>query len=76
MEIGVSAADAEKQFAGFTFLDATQQAGADWLGGKLGQDLFSTAQFLLTQDGIAKVAPESTYADGVDPGPAKAAAGE
>lgn len=76
VEIGVSAAEAEKQFAGFTFLDAKQQAGADWLGGKLGKDLFSTATFLLTQDGIAKVAPESTYADGVDPGPAKAAAGE
>ncbi|MEH3034463.1 MAG: ABC transporter substrate-binding protein [Aeromicrobium erythreum] len=76
VEIGVSAAEAKKQFKGFTFLDATQQAGSDWLGGTLGKDLFSTAKFLLTQDGIAKVAPESTYADGVDPGPAKAAAGE
>jgi taurine transport system substrate-binding protein len=76
VELGVSAAEAERQFGGFVFLDATQQVGPDYLGGKLGQDLFATAGFLLTQDGIAKVAPESTYADGVDPGPAEAAAGE
>ncbi|KQO36354.1 ABC transporter substrate-binding protein [Aeromicrobium sp. Leaf245] len=76
VEVGVTAAEAQKQFEGFVFLDASQQVGADYLGGKLGQDLFTTAEFLLTQDGIAEVAPESDYADGVDPGPAEAAAGE
>lgn len=74
VEVGVTAAEAEKQFAGFVFLDASQQVGADYLGGKLGQDLFTTAGFLLTQDGIASVADESVYADGVDKTPAEAAA--
>lgn len=74
VEVGVTAAEAEKQFAGFVFLDAGQQVGADYLGGKLGQDLFTTAGFLLTQDGIAAVADQSVYADGVDKTPAEAAA--
>lgn len=74
VEVGVTAAEAEKQFGGFVFLDAEQQVGADYLGGKLGQDLFATAGFLLTQDGIASVADKAVYADGVDTGPAEAAA--
>lgn len=74
VEVGVSVAEAEKQFAGFVFLDAAQQVSADYLGGKLGQDLFTTAGFLLTQDGIASVADESVYAEGVDKAPAEAAA--
>lgn len=74
VEVGVSVAEAEKQFAGFVFLDAAQQVGDDYLGGKLGKDLFTTAGFLLTQDGIASVADESVYAAGVDKAPAEAAA--
>lgn len=74
VEVGVTTAEAEKQFAGFVFLDASQQVGADYLGGKLGKDLFTTAGFLLSQDGIAAVADESVYADGVDTAAAEAAA--
>lgn len=74
VEVGVSTDEAEKLFGGFVFLSAAEQAGPDYLGGKLGQDLFSTAKFLLTQDGIAEVADESVYADGVDATPAEAAA--
>jgi len=74
VETGVSTAEAEKLFSGFVFLDAKEQAGPDYLGGKLGADLFTTATFLLTQDGISKVEDESVYADGVDPAPAEAAA--
>ncbi len=73
VEVGVSTEEAEKLFAGFIFLDASEQASDEYLGGKLGQDLFSTAQFLLTQDGIAKVEDESVYADGVNAVPAEAA---
>lgn len=74
VEVGVSTAEAQKLFGGFVFLDASEQIGPDYLGGKLGKDLFTTAGFLLTQDGIAKVADESVYADGVDKAPAEAAA--
>lgn len=74
VEVGVSAADAEQLFDGFVFLDASEQVGDDYLGGKLGQDLFSTAKFLLTQDGISKVEDESVYTGGVDAAPAQAAA--
>lgn len=73
VEVGVSTAEAEKQFAGFVYLDAKEQVAADYLGGKLGKDLFATAGFLLTQDGIAAVADESVYADGVDKAPAESA---
>ncbi|MFT4188676.1 MAG: ABC transporter substrate-binding protein [Aeromicrobium sp.] len=74
VEVGVTTEEAEKLFDGFVFLRASEQAGADYLGGKLGEDLLATAQFLLTQDGIDAVADASVYADGVDAGPAQAAA--
>jgi taurine transport system substrate-binding protein len=74
VEVGVSTAEAEKLFDGFVFLDASEQVAPEYLGGKLGTDLFATAGFLLTQDGIAEVADESVYADGVDKAPAEAAA--
>ncbi|WP_139978350.1 ABC transporter substrate-binding protein [Nocardioides litoris] len=76
VEVGVSTEEAKKQFEGYTYLDASEQVGPDYLGGKLGQDLFATAEFLLQQDGIGEVAPAQTYADGVDAGPAQAAADE
>lgn len=66
IEVGVSTDEAKAQFAGLTYLRAADQAGADWLGKKLGEDLLGTAQFLLAQDGISAVAPAATYSDGVD----------
>lgn len=74
VEVGVTADEAKAQFEGFVYLSAAEQAGPDYLGGKLGKDLFATAQFLLTQDGIASVGPESAYAGGVDASAAQAAA--
>ncbi|MFT4298354.1 MAG: ABC transporter substrate-binding protein [Aeromicrobium sp.] len=74
VEVGVTTEEAEALFDGFVFLSAAEQAGPEYLGGKLGQDLFATAQFLLTQDGIAAVADASVYAAGVDAEPAESAA--
>lgn len=74
VEVGVSTDEALAQLEGFVYLRAEDQVGPDYLGGKLGTDLLATAQFLLTQDGIESVAAESVYADGVNPGPAQAAA--
>ena len=70
-EIGVPPAVVKKQFAGYTFLTATEQASPDYLGGKLGKDLAATAQFLLQQGGIDAVGAPGTYAKAVDAAPAK-----
>ena len=72
--LGIDPADAEKQFAGLTFLRASEQAGPDYLGGKLAEDLETTAGFLLEQGGIAKVASLAEYQEHVDAGPAEQAA--
>jgi taurine transport system substrate-binding protein len=66
--------DAKALFDGLTYLNAEEQASADWLGGKLGEDLFNTAKFLYQQGGIDKVGTEQQYADGVDASPAEGAA--
>lgn len=72
--LGIDPADAEKQFGGLTFLTAEEQAGPDYLGGQLTEDLFTTAGFLLDQGEIEAVGTQSDYAAHVDPGPARAAA--
>ncbi len=69
--LGIDAADAKKQFAGLKFLRASDQAGPDYLGGGLGEDLFTTAGFLFEQGGIGKVASKQEYAGHVDAGPAE-----
>ncbi len=66
--------DALALFDGLTYLNASEQAGPDALGGKMGEDLFNTAKFLYEQGGIDAVGPEQQYADGVDASPAEAAA--
>ena len=66
--------DAKALFDGLTYLNAADQASADWLGGKLGEDLFNTAKFLYAQGGIDKVGSEQHYADSVDATPAEEAA--
>lgn len=59
------------QFEGYTYLPATEQASADYLGGKMGKDLASTAKFLVEQDGIDKALSDAEYAEHVDAGPAE-----
>lgn len=74
--LGIDPADAEKQFAGLTYLTAEEQAGPDYLGGKFATDLFDTAGFLLEQGGIEAVGTEAEYAEHVDAGPAGSVAGD
>ncbi len=66
VEVGVSVDEAKAQFAGLTYLRASEQAGEEWLGRKLGEDLLATAEFLLGQDGIESVAAPQAYSDGVN----------
>ncbi|WP_243056764.1 ABC transporter substrate-binding protein [Nocardioides sp. SR21] len=74
--LGIDPADAEKQFAGLTYLTASEQASADYLGGQFAKDLFNTAGFLLEQGGIEAVGTEADYAEHVDAGPAESVAGD
>ena len=73
--LSIDPADAEEQFAGLTYLTAEEQAGPDYLGGGLAQDLLTTAGFLLDQGGIEAVGTEADYAEHVDAGPASSVAG-
>lgn len=66
--------DAKALFDGLTYLPASEQASPQWLGGKLGNDLRSTAEFLKSQGEIKKVNPKQGYANAIDPKPAKEAA--
>lgn len=72
--LGIEPADAQKQFAGLTYLRAEDQASADYLGGKMAADMFTTAGFLLDQGSIEKVGTKQQYAEHVDAGPAQSAA--
>ena len=74
--LGIDPADAQKQFAGLTYLTAEEQASADHLGGQFAKDLFNTAGFLLEQGGIEAVGTEADYADHVDAGPAESVSGD
>jgi len=65
--LGIDPADAQKQFAGLTYLTAADQAGPDYLGGKLGTDLFATAEFNKKLGQIPEVQPEDTYTKAVVP---------
>lgn len=71
--LGISPTEVRSQFTGYTYLDATKQASAGYLGGKLASDLQATAGFLLAQGGIDAVNTPAAYAAGVDAGPAAAA---
>lgn len=72
--MGISPDDVKKQFPGYEYLPAKEQASPDYLGGKLAKDLQDTAGFLLKQGGITAVSPPEAYAAGVDAKPAEAAA--
>jgi taurine transport system substrate-binding protein len=72
--LGISPEDVQKQFAGYQFLGAEEQAAPEFLGGKMAEDLQATAGFLLQQGGIEAVSPPATYVAGVDAEPAKSAA--
>lgn len=74
VEAGISVDEAKAQLEGLVFLRAEEQIGPDFLGGKLGDDLFQTAEFLLAQDEIGAISEASVYSDGVNPAPAEAAA--
>lgn len=71
IQLGIETDEVLEQIEGYTYLDASEQAGEDYFGGILSQDLVNTADFLVTQDEISEVSPqeayeEAVYADAID----------
>jgi taurine transport system substrate-binding protein len=66
-ELNLSPEEAQAQIDALIFLDAGEQAGADYLGGGLGTDLFNTAKFNQKLGQIPDVQPEDTYKKAVVP---------
>ena len=67
-QLNITASEALDQMKGLILLNATKQAGADYLGtpgapGKLANNLESAAEFLKTQGVIQTVPPLSTFQD-------------
>jgi taurine transport system substrate-binding protein len=75
-ELNLEIADVKSQAKGLIFLDASEQIGADYLGGGLAKNLFAAAQFNKELDQIPTVQPEASYSKAVNAAPATAVAGK
>jgi taurine transport system substrate-binding protein len=73
-ELALPIEDITKMFAGAEYIPAATQATDAYLGKKLGEDLFSAANFLLGQGSIDAVSAPEVYSNGVSAEWAKAAA--
>lgn len=60
-ELNISVDEAKKQLSELIFLDASEQAGSEYLGGGLARNLFAAAQFNLKLGKIESVKEESAY---------------
>ncbi len=67
--------EAASQIGDLIFVRAADQAGPDYLGGLLAENLFAAAQFNLEQGEIEKVLDEAAYQDAVDAAPAESVGG-
>jgi taurine transport system substrate-binding protein len=61
IQLGTDAEQVSAQLEGYLYLPASEQAGEEYFGGQLGQNLVATAKFLATQNEIDAVAPAATY---------------
>ena len=74
-ELEITPEEASQQLGDLIFLRASEQAGPDYLGGQLAENLYAAAQFNEEQGEIEKVLDESAYQDAVDAAPAKSVGG-
>ncbi|NLE78478.1 MAG: ABC transporter substrate-binding protein [Rhodococcus sp.] len=65
VQLGISPDAVRPQLDGLTFLRATDQASAEYLGGGLADNLLSNAEFLLSQGEITAVSAPEVYRNGV-----------
>ncbi len=75
-ELNLEPAEVKEQAADLIFLDASEQIGADYLGGGLATNLFAAAEFNKTLGQIPSVKPEADYKAAVNAAPATAVAGQ
>lgn len=73
-ELNIEPEEAAAQVRDLIFLDAGEQAGAEYLGGGVARNLFATAQFNQRLGQIPEVQDEAAYTDGVTTQFAEAAA--
>lgn len=64
-ELNITPAQAAEQLKGLIFVPADQQAGADYLGGGVAENLHAAAEFNKGLGQIETVAPEKTYRSAV-----------
>lgn len=64
-QLGIAPEEAATLLEGYVYLRADEQAGEDYFGGRLGQDLVRTADFLLDQQEVAEIAPPEVYEQAV-----------
>ena len=69
--MGIAPDQVSGQLTGYEYLSAEDQAGNQWLGEKLGNDLGATAKFLLSQGAVDAVSAPAVYAGAVNADPAK-----
>jgi taurine transport system substrate-binding protein len=74
-ELNLKPDEVKPQMEDLIYLTAAEQATPEYLGGKLGKDLFATAEFNKDLGQIPTVRPEQDYVDAVNESFAKAAAG-
>lgn len=65
VQLGITPEEVLSQFDGYIYLTASEQAGDDYFGGALGQDLINTADFLVTQEEIDDVNPPEDYENAI-----------
>lgn len=75
-ELNLKPEEVKEQAADLIFLDASEQIGADYLGGGLATNLFAAAEFNKTLGQIPTVKPEADYNAAVNAAPATAVAGQ
>jgi taurine transport system substrate-binding protein len=66
-ELNISPDEAAAQMKDLIFLNASEQAGADYLGGGLATNLFDSAKFNEALGKIEQAQDEQAYKDAVDP---------
>ncbi len=72
-ELNIEPDEAKAQIEDLIFVDAATQAGEEYLGGGLAQNLFAAAEFNAEQGEIPEALAEDDYAAAVDPSFAEAA---
>ena len=74
-QLNITDAEAKAQIEDLIYLTASEQTGADYLGGGLAENLYAAAQFNKDVGEIDTVQPESWYVDAVNATFAEEAAG-